>query len=107
MMAYKPVVYPNEDVVILICPNCNQSGFYCVERFIDKDAQHDIDRLIGKGYVRKTLPLLSAGSIDDCNCVDVDGEDEPATTQVQTFKKRVYTLPSTGRPLLSLKRKNA
>jgi hypothetical protein len=107
VMDYKPVVSQHENVVILICPSCENSGFYCIERFIDEDAQRDINRLVEKGYVRKNLPLRSASAIDDCNCLDVDSEEAPAPAQAQLFKKRKYTLPSSGRPLLSLRRKTA
>lgn len=104
-MAYKPVVSQHENVVILICPRCSNSGFYCIERFIEEDSQADIDRLLSKGYTQKNLSLRSASAIDDCKCLDIESEAEPVA--VKDFKKREYTLPDSGRPLLSLKGRTA
>lgn len=104
-MAYKPVVSQNENVVILICPSCDNSGFYCIERFIEEDSQADISRLLDKGYIQKTMSLRSASSIDDCKCIDIESEAEPIPEK--EFKKREYRLPDSGRPLLSLKGKSA
>jgi hypothetical protein len=104
-MAYTPVVSQHENVIILLCPHCEKSGFYCIERFVEEDAQQDIDRLIAKGFAQKTMPLKAASAIEDCGCFDEEREAQlPAAS---TFKKREYTLPNTDRPLLSLKRKTA
>lgn len=90
-MSKQRVVQPDEPAVIAICPKCYGSGLFCIERFLNSDDERLLEELRRSGFKILTKPLCQAGNTDDCRCNRVE---------VQAPQK------TTGRPVLSLKRRN-
>lgn len=90
-MPMQRVIQPDEPAVLAICPRCHGTGLFCIERFMSSDDCGHLEELRQSGFTILSKPLSQVGNTDDCRCKRAKGQTPPKTT---------------GRPLLSLKRRN-
>ena len=96
-MSLKPVVAWDEPVRIALCPTCDGYELFCLQRFLNKQDQDDIQRLRAAGYVIITKPLNRSNHIQNCEC---------AAERFNRPTPALVSAPRLGtRPILSLNRR--
>lgn len=112
-MSLQPVVSCDEPVRIALCPTCSGYELFCLQRFLNKQDQEDIQRLRAAGYTIFTKPLHKAHHIKNCECGEVSScYDQSAAIAAARvpLSVRVPGREAVGprsRPTLSLRRKVA
>lgn len=83
-MDMKRVVAPDAPVRIVLCPICQGSQLFCVDRFLTRQDQADIQRYKAAGYHILSKPLHKASHIQNCECSVEPSNDvspKPATAR--------------------------
>lgn len=97
-----PVVSQDDLVALAICPACKGSALFVIEKFVSDDDRADMARLRECGYRIMSLALRKATGLDDCQCTPEKVKPEP---KAEVLSTKPVTPPS-GKPVLSLRKKN-
>lgn len=89
-MAKQRVIQLDEPAVLALCPSCQGTGLFCIERFMSSDDRVHLDELRQSGFKILSKPLNQVGNTDDCRCQKPRGQAPQKPT---------------GKPLLTLKKK--